>query len=124
MRWPILILAACIAGCSSVEMNDDALIAEARTAIANDLADPKSARFDQLKVPSAGEIRVNGVVCGMVSGRFKDGVQDTPRRFLYAKLAGFAGVEDKPLSGEDVLPEAAEYQVQFDELWREFCQAP
>jgi hypothetical protein len=114
-------LAASLAGCSGFESDDKALIAEAKIALASELADPTSAQFQSVRVPEASEDRINGIVCGQIVGQFKDGVQGQPRRFLFSKLAEFAGIEDRPLPGEAAIPEGAAYQKQFDELWQESC---
>jgi hypothetical protein len=125
MKSPILVtvagLLASLVACNRVEFDDEKLIIEAKAAIAQELAEPTGVKFKHVHAPSAGEQRINGVVCGEVLGTFKSGKQGEYRVFVYAKLAGFSGIEEMPEAGEVILPEAKAYQVQFDALWVDFC---
>jgi hypothetical protein len=107
--------------CNAVEPDDGKLIAEAKAVIAKELSDPEKAKFKNVYVAPGGEQRINGIVCGEVLGTFKSGKQGDYRVFVYAKLADFAGIEELPAPGEEVLPEAKAYQAQFDALWVSNC---
>jgi hypothetical protein len=110
-----------LGGCDKIELDNDKLIAEAKSAIAKELADPASAQFKSVHVPSEAENRLNSVVCGEVLGKFKSGKQGDSRVFVYAKSAGFAGIEELPAEGETPLPGAIEYQKAFTEIWQSSC---
>jgi hypothetical protein len=110
-----------LGACESFEIDDKKLITEAQAAIAKELADPASAQFKSVHVPSLAESRVNGLVCGEILGQFKNGRQGAYRTFIYAKLAGFAGIDEVAVQGKDMLPEAADYKKHYDEMWESSC---
>jgi hypothetical protein len=110
-----------LAGCAGVELDENALMTEAKTAIAAELADPATAQFRLVRIPAKEEARINGVVCGEILGQFEGGPQGVYRTFIYSKRAEFAGIDELWADDVEVSPEARDYKRHYDVLWRSTC---
>jgi hypothetical protein len=116
----LLLLAACTP--SSADQN--ALIAEAKTAIAKEMDSPASAEFRKVQVSTEEGAQVIGTVCGEVRSA-KDQPLDAPfRRFIYSRMNDLSAVEGLPSDDPETrnAPETVAYQKQFDGFWAEFCR--
>jgi hypothetical protein len=120
---PLIVSLALLGACGKFELDDGKLMAEAKTAISAELADPATAQFRSVRVAPKTEYRINGTVCGEILGKFDSGPQGKYRTFIYVKTAEFAGIDAAAMPGEEMLPETAEYKRQYDDIWKDSCAA-
>ena len=112
-----------LAGCSPVAANADALIAEAKLAVAKEANVKGTPAFRNVRIAPEVGAKLIQVICGEIKGPSEEAKTQEYRRFIYNKGVDLVAVEEPldPAELADIALEAREYRAAFDEMWTDSC---
>ncbi len=116
-------VAVYLAGCSPVAANADALIAEAKLAVAKEANVKGTPAFRNVRLAPEVGAKIIRVICGEIKGPSEGAKTPEYRRFIYNKGVDLVAVEEplNPAELADMAPDTREYREAFDDMWSDSC---